>query len=108
MNARYESRDNNIARASVIMCVRARVCIRAHTSSACVHATLGAHVVKYSRALMLAHCARELVTAIIFFESAGTVVTVRLLFLRRSGNTLSSRETLSSAVIAALPPRTVL
>lgn len=56
MNASYESRDNNIARASVSVCARERVLqvyrewTRAHTRG---------YVVKYSRALMPARALYE-------------------------------------------------
>lgn len=101
MNARYESRDNNIARASMRVCVHARVpqvprCARGH-------------VVKYSRALMPARalcegaCYRDYIFCVrgerrncpdfVFYDVRETLCLA------------ATAKRLSSVAVAALPPR---
>jgi len=58
MNASYESRDNNIVRASVSVYARERA-LSKYTASERARARARGHVVKYSRALMPARALYE-------------------------------------------------
>lgn len=101
MNARYESRDNNIARKRA----HVYVCVYMHAGSPSTFACTLLYIVA---PLMPAHCVRGSLLLRLYFSCARHRRNCPATFLRRSGNTLSGCEALSSAVITALPPRIVL
>lgn len=99
MNARYESRDNNIARASVSVCAR--------EGSSSIASARG-HVVKYSRALMPgAGIVRgSSLPRLYFFACSPNVVTVPALFFTTFGKHFARDREAAVIGSRASAPRT--